>query len=245
VRCPLVAIHDAPDPAPVLAFARGFAGGSCDDLILTTGEGLRRIVACIRAARTWAARGFLEALARVRKITRGPKPARGAARARLEARPARAGADHGRRSSPQLAASTSRPTAWACSSTAPSPTPRWWSFSSAPAPPCTASRPMSMRRGRRCGGARLLARLNTGEVTRSPSPALRRSSGCLRSPPAATVCAALARTLVAAVGPVVGRGARPARHQGAPHAGRVIFSQAADDGAGGGAARARLREETI
>src|SRR5882762_1184395 len=47
VRCPLVAIHDAPDPAPVLAFARGFAGGSCDDLILTTGEGLRRILACI------------------------------------------------------------------------------------------------------------------------------------------------------------------------------------------------------
>ena len=47
VRCPLVAIRDAPDPAPVLAFARAFAGGSCDDLILTTGEGLRRILACI------------------------------------------------------------------------------------------------------------------------------------------------------------------------------------------------------
>ena len=47
VRCPLVAIRDAPDPAPVLAFARGLAEGSCDDLILTTGEGLRRILACI------------------------------------------------------------------------------------------------------------------------------------------------------------------------------------------------------
>ncbi|MGH8275300.1 MAG: hypothetical protein ACRETH_01240, partial [Steroidobacteraceae bacterium] len=31
VRCPLVAIRDAPDPQPVLAFARDFAGGSCDD----------------------------------------------------------------------------------------------------------------------------------------------------------------------------------------------------------------------
>src|SRR3979490_1730234 len=47
LRCPLVAIRDAPEPAPVLAFARAFAGGACDDLILTTGEGLRRILACI------------------------------------------------------------------------------------------------------------------------------------------------------------------------------------------------------
>src|SRR6267143_1925086 len=76
VRCPLVAIHDAPDPAPVLAFAGGFAGGSCDDLILTTGEGLRRILACIERHEPELRAGFLEALARVRKITRGPKPAR-------------------------------------------------------------------------------------------------------------------------------------------------------------------------
>ncbi len=44
LRCPLVSILDAPDPAPVLAFARAFAAGDCDDLILTTGEGLRRIL---------------------------------------------------------------------------------------------------------------------------------------------------------------------------------------------------------
>jgi len=76
VRCPLVAIHDAPDPGPVLAFARGFAGGSCDDLILTTGEGLRRILACIERHEPELRAAFLAALARVRKITRGPKPAR-------------------------------------------------------------------------------------------------------------------------------------------------------------------------
>src|SRR5215475_5950754 len=47
LRCPLVAIRDAPDPAPVLAFARVFAAQPPDDLILTTGEGLRRILGCI------------------------------------------------------------------------------------------------------------------------------------------------------------------------------------------------------
>jgi uroporphyrinogen-III synthase len=76
VRCPLVAIRDAPDPAPVLAFARSFAAGSYDDLILTTGEGLTRILACIERHEPQLKQPFLVALARVRKITRGPKPAR-------------------------------------------------------------------------------------------------------------------------------------------------------------------------
>ena len=76
LRCPLVAIRDAPDPAPVLAFARAFATGSCEDLILTTGEGLRRMLACIERHEPTLRETFLQALARVRKITRGPKPAR-------------------------------------------------------------------------------------------------------------------------------------------------------------------------
>jgi uroporphyrinogen-III synthase len=76
LRCPLVAIRDAPDPAPVLAFARAFAAGSCEDLILTTGEGLRRILTCIERHEPTLREAFLQALARVRKITRGPKPAR-------------------------------------------------------------------------------------------------------------------------------------------------------------------------
>jgi uroporphyrinogen-III synthase len=76
LRCPLVAIRDAPDPAPVLAFVRGFTLHPCDDLILTTGEGLRRILACIDRHEGALRAPFLHCLAQVRKITRGPKPAR-------------------------------------------------------------------------------------------------------------------------------------------------------------------------
>jgi uroporphyrinogen-III synthase len=76
LRCPLVSIRDAPDPAPVLAFARTLAAGGCDDLILTTGEGLRRLLACIDAHEPALRPAFLAGLARVRRITRGPKPVR-------------------------------------------------------------------------------------------------------------------------------------------------------------------------
>jgi uroporphyrinogen-III synthase len=76
VRCPMVAIRDAPDPEPVLRWSRAFAQGSCDDLILLTGEGLRRILSCIDRNEAALREGFVAALARVRKITRGPKPAR-------------------------------------------------------------------------------------------------------------------------------------------------------------------------
>jgi uroporphyrinogen-III synthase len=76
VRCPLVTIRDAPDPSAVLMFARSFARGSCDELVLTTGEGLRRILACVERHEPLLKDPFLKALAQVRKITRGPKPAR-------------------------------------------------------------------------------------------------------------------------------------------------------------------------
>jgi len=76
LRCPLVAIRDAPDPAPVLGFVHQFVSERFDDLILTTGEGLRRIMACIERHEPQTRQPFLAALARVRKITRGPKPAR-------------------------------------------------------------------------------------------------------------------------------------------------------------------------
>ncbi len=75
-RCPLVSILDAPDPDPVLAWLRGFAAGGCDDLVLLTGEGLRRLLGCIDAHAPALRAPFLAALARVRRITRGPKPAR-------------------------------------------------------------------------------------------------------------------------------------------------------------------------
>jgi len=76
VRCPLVAIRDAPEPAPVLQWTRAFAQGSCDDVILLTGEGLRRILSCIDRNEPALKDPFVQALGRVRKITRGPKPAR-------------------------------------------------------------------------------------------------------------------------------------------------------------------------
>ncbi|HXO64654.1 MAG TPA: uroporphyrinogen-III synthase [Steroidobacteraceae bacterium] len=76
LRCPLVAIRDAPDPAPVLDFSARLARGELDDLVLTTGEGLRRILRCIERHEPQSKDAFLAALARVRRITRGPKPAR-------------------------------------------------------------------------------------------------------------------------------------------------------------------------
>jgi uroporphyrinogen-III synthase len=76
VRCPMVAIRDAPDPAPVLEWSRNFAQGACDDLILLTGEGLRRILSCIERNEPALKDAFVQALGPVRKITRGPKPAR-------------------------------------------------------------------------------------------------------------------------------------------------------------------------
>jgi uroporphyrinogen-III synthase len=75
-RCPLVSILDAPDPGPVLAWLRAFAGGGCDELILLTGEGLRRLLAAIDRHEPSLRPAFLQSLARVRRITRGPKPAR-------------------------------------------------------------------------------------------------------------------------------------------------------------------------
>ena len=76
LRCPLVAIHDAPDPQPVLQFVEHFNDGACDDLILLTGEGLRRILSCIEQHQPALKDAFIARLGTVRKITRGPKPAR-------------------------------------------------------------------------------------------------------------------------------------------------------------------------
>jgi len=76
IRCPLVAIRDAPEPAPVLEWSRRLAAGALDDLILLTGEGLRRILSCIEQHESALKPPFLDALGRMRKITRGPKPAK-------------------------------------------------------------------------------------------------------------------------------------------------------------------------
>lgn len=74
VPCPMIAIRDVPDPEPVEAWLRRFAGGACDDLVLMTGEGLRRLLGFARRLDLEPA--FLVALGATRKITRGPKPVR-------------------------------------------------------------------------------------------------------------------------------------------------------------------------
>jgi uroporphyrinogen-III synthase len=73
LRCPLVSIGDAPDPLPVEAWLRRFVAAPPDDLILFTGEGLGRLLAVARRIALEA--DFIAALGRVRKVTRGPKPA--------------------------------------------------------------------------------------------------------------------------------------------------------------------------
>jgi uroporphyrinogen-III synthase len=74
LRCPLVAIADAPDPAPVQAWIERAIAAPFDDLVLMTGEGLRRLRGAAERAALEPA--FRDALARMRTITRGPKPAR-------------------------------------------------------------------------------------------------------------------------------------------------------------------------
>ena len=74
VPCPMIAIRDTPDTAPVEAWLRRFASGTCDDLVLMTCEGLRRLFGFARRLDLEPA--FLDALAATRRITRGPKPVR-------------------------------------------------------------------------------------------------------------------------------------------------------------------------
>ena len=74
IHCPLVAILDAPDPNPIISWLNRFIAGEMDDLILLTGEGLRRLVS--RAERSGMREEFIARLGSVRKITRGPKPDR-------------------------------------------------------------------------------------------------------------------------------------------------------------------------
>jgi uroporphyrinogen-III synthase len=74
VQCPMFTIHDAPDPKPIEAWIRRFIEKPCDDLVLMTGEGLRRLMKVAR--RMGVEQDFIAALRRARKFARGPKPGR-------------------------------------------------------------------------------------------------------------------------------------------------------------------------
>ena len=74
LQCPMFAIHDAPDPAPVEAWIRRCIEKPFDDLVLMTGEGLRRLMKVAR--RIGCEQDFIAALGKARKFARGPKPGR-------------------------------------------------------------------------------------------------------------------------------------------------------------------------
>jgi uroporphyrinogen-III synthase len=83
LQCPMFTINDAPDPAPIEAWIRRFIDQPCDDLVLMTGEGLRRLMTVVRRLDTEAA--FIATLAHARKFSRGPKPVRALRELGLEA----------------------------------------------------------------------------------------------------------------------------------------------------------------
>src|SRR5215218_7483367 len=74
LQCPMFIIHDVPNAAPIEAWIRRFILEPCDDLVLMTGEGLRRLLKLARRMDVEAA--FISALAGTRKYARGPKPGR-------------------------------------------------------------------------------------------------------------------------------------------------------------------------
>ena len=74
LQCPMFSIEDAPDPAPLEAWIGRAIDEPFDDLVLMTGEGLRRLMKVVR--RIGVEKDFIAALGRSRKFARGPKPGR-------------------------------------------------------------------------------------------------------------------------------------------------------------------------
>ncbi len=83
LQCPMFTIRDAPDPAPVEAWIRLFIAKPFDDLVLMTGEGLRRIMKV--AQRIGADQDLIAAIAKAKRYARGPKPVRALREIGLEA----------------------------------------------------------------------------------------------------------------------------------------------------------------
>jgi uroporphyrinogen-III synthase len=72
LRCPMVGILDAPDEGSVLQWLHVLCAGELDLVILMTGEGVRRLAGFAQRAGMHDA--FVASLGRVRTLTRGPKP---------------------------------------------------------------------------------------------------------------------------------------------------------------------------
>jgi uroporphyrinogen-III synthase len=74
LQCPMFAIHDVPDPAPLEGWIARSIERPLDDLVLMTGEGLRRLMKVAR--HSGLDQKFVAALKAPRKFARGPKPGR-------------------------------------------------------------------------------------------------------------------------------------------------------------------------
>lgn len=72
LQCPMFTIEDTPDQDAVGTWIKSAIDQPLDDLVLMTGEGVRRLVAA--AKRIGVENEFIAALARPRKFARGPKP---------------------------------------------------------------------------------------------------------------------------------------------------------------------------
>jgi len=83
LQCPMFTIHDAPDPAPIEAWIRLFIDKPFDDLVLMTGEGLRRMMKVAR--RIGVDQDFVAVIAKAKRFARGPKPVRALREIGLEA----------------------------------------------------------------------------------------------------------------------------------------------------------------
>jgi uroporphyrinogen-III synthase len=83
LQCPMFTINDPPDPAAVAAWIRGAIAQPFDDLVLMTGEGLRRLIKAARRMKVEA--DFIASLGGQHKLARGPKPGRALREIGLEA----------------------------------------------------------------------------------------------------------------------------------------------------------------
>lgn len=72
IRCPMVKILDLDDPAPARDWLDRLLDEGFDDIVLLTGEGLRRLMTVARAMEREAE--VIAAIGRARVFVRGPKP---------------------------------------------------------------------------------------------------------------------------------------------------------------------------
>ena len=72
LRCPMVSMLDAPDEASVVSWIRELIADRFAYVVLMTGEGVRRLLSC--ADRAGLRHEAIAALRRTRTVSRGPKP---------------------------------------------------------------------------------------------------------------------------------------------------------------------------